>query len=160
MGIMLFLVLPCVAGKIGIDVTVQKPFSASGSWPVVNVSFLKNASNPPLYFSSGITLRPGISTGFESNEEFSEQLRKTHSFYGIFAGTHVGFSPAVRPGIVAGVSFKREEIFGVSGNQQIRTGYTPFKICPLFGISLQFFILSFLITNEGIGGGVNYSFGR
>ena len=126
----------------------------------MNVSILKNASKPPLYFSSGITLRPGISIGIESNEQFSEQLRKTHSFFGLVAGTYIGFSPAVRPGMVAGVSFRREEIFGVSGNQRIRTGYTPYKISPLFGISLQCFILSFLITNEGIGGGVNYSFGR
>ena len=88
------------------------------------------------------------------------EIRKTHSFFGLYAGTHVALSPAFRPGILAWFSFKREEIFAVYDGQRHRISYSPYGVNPYIGIAIHVFVLSFIVTNEGIGGGINFSFGR
>lgn len=79
--------------SLGFDLFLQKPFNATGNWPAINVSIIKTASRPPLYFSSGIVLRPGDPLGPEVDNDSSDQIRKAHSFFGFFAGTHFAISP-------------------------------------------------------------------
>ena len=157
--IIISLVISSSFGSIGVDVCLQKPFHATGNWPILNLSILKTSPKPPLSFSSGITLRPGSTLGVESAWKSTDHIRKTHSFFGIFAGTCIAFSPAMRPSIMAGFSFKREEVFGISDGKQVRIEYTPYRISPYFGIEIHSFIFSVIVTNEGFGGGVNCSFG-
>jgi len=140
--------------SIGIDLGIQKPFNATGSWPVISAALIKTMDKPPFYFSTGIVLRPGNPLGTETTIDHTEEIRKTHSFFGIFAGTYTGITPALRPGIVAGCTFKREEIYAIVNGLQIRKSYTPYNLNPYIGLSVHFFILSFLITTEGIGGGI------
>ncbi|MBN2436252.1 MAG: hypothetical protein JXK07_13385 [Spirochaetes bacterium] len=159
-GLLLLTVLASISfASIGVDANLQKPFNATGNCPIISLSILKTARKPPLYFSSGIAFRPGQTLSTVTEFDGCESIKKTHSFFGLFAGTHIAFSPAIRPSIVAGFSFKREEVVGISEGKQVRIDYTPYRINPYFGIELHCFILSFLVTNEGFGGGVNCTFG-
>lgn len=145
--------------SVGFDLTVQKPFDAVGNWPILTMSFVKTSVKPPLYFSSGITMRPGTSVERQSTLENPGYREKTYCFYGAFAGTHVALSPAFRPGLLAGFSFKREaKISPVDSNRGVE--YSSFFLNPYVGFTVHFMVLSFVVTNEGVGGGVNLSFGR
>ncbi len=146
--------------SVGFEAGVQKPFNATGDWPAINLSIITTAPKPPLYFTSGVVVRPGQELGIEANTPHTSEIRKTHSFFGLYAGTHVALSPAFRPGILAGFSFKREEVFAVYDGQRKRISYSPYGINPYIGLVVHAFVLSFIVTNEGIGGGINFSFGR
>jgi|GEM_PF-6036237 hypothetical protein len=148
-----------LSASYGLDVDFQKAYNATGSWPVISAALIKTMDKPPFYFSTGVVIRPGDPLGPTTIIDHTEEIRKTNSFFGIFAGSYVALTPAFRPGVVAGFTFKREEVFAIINGEQILNSYTPYNINPYIGFSLHFFILSFLVTNEGIGGGVNISFG-
>jgi hypothetical protein len=78
--------------------------------------------------------------------------------FGLYAGTHIALSPAFRPGITCGFSFKREEIFAVYDGIEQRIRYSPYEINPYIGLSIHLFVFSFILTNEDVGGGLNFSF--
>ena len=148
-----------VLASFGFDVDIQRPFDATGKWPAISAAIIKTMDKPPFYFSTGLILRPGDPLGPITIIDHTEEIRKTHSFFGLFAGSYVGLTPALRPGVVAGFTFKREEIYAVVNGLDVRNSYTPYNINPYIGLSVHFFILSILLTNEGIGGGINLSFG-
>lgn len=144
--------------SIGFEAGIQKPFNAAGNWPAINVSLISTAPKPPFYFTSGVVLRPGQKLQTEENIDHTSEIRKTHSFFGLYAGTHIALSPAFRPGIKCGFSFKREEIFAVYDGIEQRIRYSPYEINPYIGLSIHLFVFSFILTNEGVGGGLNFSF--
>ena len=80
---------------------------------------------------------------------------KTHSLYGTYAGYFLNLSPIFRPGAVFGIGWESDEKF--IGNQ--RAGYTSFKFTPYFGLDIHCWFLTFRVSNEGIGGGINIRFG-
>jgi hypothetical protein len=158
----IFIMFVCYSGvlaSLGIDLDIQRAYNATGHWPVLSAAIIKTMDKPPFYFSTGVVVRPGDPLGPTTIIDHSEEVRKTNSFFGIFAGSYVGLTPALRPGVVAGVTFKRDEVFAIVNDEKILNSYTPYNINPYIGLSLHFFILSFLLTNEGIGGGINISFG-
>ena len=54
--------------------------------------------------------------------------------------------------------FKREEIFAIYDGIEQRIRYSPYEINPYIGLSIHLFVFSFILTNEGVGGGLNFSF--
>lgn len=144
----------------GLDVSIQKTFGAVGPWPAVSLQLTKNSSWQPIYFSSGVVLRPGeaYETTF-STFSVSEQ-RKTHSFYGIYGGTFAGLAPIFRPGFIAGISWKKEIVYGLDNGRKFVKSYSGWEINPYFGIEVHCLIMSFIVTNEGYGAGINFNLGR
>lgn len=138
-SIVLILYSSIAYSSIGFDACLQKPFNAVGNWPAITLSFVATAPKPPLYFSSGIILRPGPVQGVEKNGSYVSKIRKTHSFYGLCAGTHFALAPVFRPGIIAGFSFKKEEIFAVINDVRQRIDYSPYALNPYFAFTIHAF---------------------
>jgi hypothetical protein len=163
MRVLIFIILISVRlFAIGLDINIQKTFSAIGQWPAISLQLTKNSKWQPVYFSSGVVFRPGPSTaGTTYNIVSVQEIRKTHSFYGIYAGTFVGLAPIVRPGVIVGMSWKREEVRGVdaTGKEFVKS-YSAYQINPYFGMEIHCLIMSFIVTNEGFGAGVNLNLGR
>jgi hypothetical protein len=145
---------------IGIDINFQKPYSAIGSWPAVSLQLTENSKWQPLYFSSGVVLRPCTHYQTTYNIPTVQESRKTHSFYGLYGGTFIGFAPIFRPGVIFGISWKREEIIGLYNGKEIVTSYSPFQTNPYFGVEIHVLIMSFIVTNEGYGAGINLNMGK
>jgi hypothetical protein len=81
---------------------------------------------------------------------------KTHSYYGVYAGYFLNLSPIFRPGAVVGFGWDSKEEF----INKIPVGYTDYKFTPYFGLDIHCWFLSFRISNEGIGCGINVLFGN
>jgi hypothetical protein len=161
-SIFIIAILCSQAMALGVDINVQKTFNTLGSWPAVSLQLTKNSRWQPVYFSSGVVFRPGSSTaGRTYNIASVQEIRKTHSFYGIYAGTFVGLAPIFRPGVIVGMSWKREEVRGVdaTGKEFVKS-YSAYQINPYFGMEIHCLIMSFIVTNEGFGAGVNLNLGR
>ena len=79
-----------------------------------------------------------------------------NSYYGWYSGYHWRFSVIIRPGVVLGLGWENDvkEI----GGQKV--GYSGFSIVPYFGLDVHLAIFSFRLSNEGIGSGLNFRFGR
>jgi hypothetical protein len=162
MRVLIFIIVTSVhLFAIGLDINIQKPFSAIGSWPAISLQLTKNSKWQPVYFSSGVVFRPGPAAGTIFNSSSVQENRKMHSFYGIYAGTFAGLAPIFRPGFIIGMSWKREEVRGVdaTGKEFVKS-YSAFQINPYFGMEVHCLIMSFIVTNEGFGAGVNLNLGR
>lgn len=160
-SIFLIAILCSKVMALGVDINVQKTFNALGSWPAVSLQLTKNSRWQPVYFSSGVVFRPGSATGTTYNIISVQESRKTHSFYGIYAGTFVGLAPIFRPGVLVGMSWKREEVRGVDAiGKGFVKSYSSYQINPYFGMEVHCLIMSFIITNEGFGVGVNLNLGK
>ena len=152
-------IVSCPHG-IGLGITGQKPFDASGNWPVISIGITTNSKWPPVYFSSGAVLRPGPAMGTTYAIPSIDEKRKTHSFYGFYGGTHVGIAPAFRPGVLVGLEWKKDEVMGSDDGRLFRKAYTKYEIGPYFGLEVHVFILSFIVSNEGFGVGMNLTIGK
>jgi len=150
----------CPVAAFGLDINFQKPFGAVGPWPAVSMQLTKNSSWQPIYFSSGIVLRPGEAYETTFGTVSVSEQRKTHSFYGIYGGTFAGLAPIFRPGFIAGISWKKEIVYGVDNGRRFVKSYSGYQTYPYFGIEVHCLVMSFIVTNEGYGAGININFGR
>lgn len=159
-GIIFISLLNISAMAIGIDISVQKTFDALGPWPAVSLQLTKNSKWQPVYFSTGVVFRPGPAYETTYNKPSVQENRITHSFYGIYGGTFVGLAPIFRPGVLVGISWKREAVRGVDGaGKEFVKSYSAYQINPYFGMEVHILIMSFVVTNEGYGAGINLNIG-
>ena len=87
----------------GLDVDFQKAYNATGSWPVISAALIKTMDKPPFYFSTGVVIRPGDPLGPTTLIDHTEEIRKTNSFFGIFAGSYVAVNAGISAGSGCGV---------------------------------------------------------
>jgi hypothetical protein len=158
--IILMALLSGQAVALGVDINLQNPFCAIGPWPAISLQLTENSKWQPIYFSSGVVFRPCTEYQSTSNITTVQENRKTHSFYGLYCGTFVGFAPIFRPGVLFGISWKREQISGIDNGKEIVKSYSPFQINPYFGFEIHVLILSIIVTNEGYGAGINLNLGK
>ncbi len=135
-----------------IDLTIQNKWDEKF---LISAAYMKRLSKSKQYLLLGINTFPSKTKRFIKSETV-RTLYKFDSYYGLFTGYYYGFHPLFRPGIHIGSGFKREKEYTRHG----LNGYTDFRLCPYYGIGLQSGIISLIISNEGIGGGINIVFRR
>lgn len=82
-----------------------------------------------------------------------------YSLYGVYTGYYLYVYPIFRPGLLLGTALKKDEIYkSIDGINYKLEKYDTYKIDYYAGLTIQSGILTFLLSNFGIGGGINIQF--
>lgn len=158
----LALLLACVglAQASLLNGMAQRTWDASGHPVAYSLGLGVRSKYPWLYYEGGLLFKPGReAVRSEHVLDFQFEERRPRTILGTYAGFHVPIFPIFRPGIYLGTLLVRDEIRrGTDGASFTRSGYAPFEFRPYFGLSVQAGILSFVISNIGMGGGINVAF--
>jgi hypothetical protein len=158
----LLLILLCSSVSLfaNITATVQKPWNSATSNFVYTVGFLKHSTIDWQYYEIGVVLMPNIeSEGSSLIEGPKFQKKYDHSFYGAYGGYYITLFPIFRPGFLFGTIMKKNEIYSsIDGINYHITSYSDFNLDYYAAFSIQSGIFSFVLSNKGIGGGINVQF--
>jgi hypothetical protein len=111
------------------------------------------------YLQFGVNIFPAKQREFSRHTGDSYSY-KYDSYYGVYTGYYYAFSALLRIGVHIGAGSKRFREY-VNQSSYIRfNGYSDYKTVPYYGLGIQSGMFSFIVSNEGIGGGVNVSFRR
>lgn len=151
---LLFLLLPASTYCADLNLTVQAPWQTQSFYPLVSLGLLmRSERNQFTYFEVGLSSLPRFTySTTKKNVSFTSDER-LYSLYGIYGGYYFLLMPIFRPGIIAGTVLNQKAFYSGSSDK-------PFEIKPptlnyYAGISVHVFLLTFIVTNQGIGGGIN-----
>lgn len=137
--LLLFAPMTQASGGHGMELTLSKAYGESlAPHPIVGLTYFKPRFTPLPGFSEwGLTFQPPGS-GPDSNGK---------SFFGMYAGhLFVPFHEFVRPGFQLGWMYRE-------GGEAKSLGQT---LSFYWGVHVQVSCLTFILTREGWGGGINF----
>lgn len=140
------------------NITVQSAWNTNSYRMIYSVGALfKSNKLPYTYYEFGITSLPQLYKT-TSQKPLLPTNEILFTLYGIYAGYYIALLPIFRPGVVIGSVLEQNALY--SGNSS-----RPYKINKLginyyAGISIHALLFTFLITNKGIGGGLNIPLGN
>jgi len=146
-------------------VTAQVDLTVQYKWDdkvLMTASYIKRIGESRHYIQAGLNFMPSKTENQLILESKNEHKFTFDSYYGLYTGYYCALIPIFRPGLHIGVGYKREARFSKTESETefVENGYSDWKITPYIGGGLQFGIFSFIVSNEGIGGGINVFFKR
>ena len=160
-GLIILIFLGGLRAQTGLDLCLQRPFSGSsaGTTGIASLSYY----TPSWHRLAGFTEYGAVgmpSLGFR--EEDILDHRRTLSFIGLFGGhlfllkgglLRAGFSL----GTVWEETARPEWIPDTVTDAYIRRNVLDSKFTPYFALKFQVLLFSFIISNKGAGGGLNFT---
>ena len=142
------------------NLMVQSSFGTRESEWVYSVGGFRQSKSPHFYYEGGFVFQPAFgSSAALVLDGVKEEREYTHSFYGLYGGTHYNLWPILRPGVLFGTTLRKSVIFqSQDGTNFYFRRETDFAISPYFGLSAHVGICSLVLTNHGLGGGLNFPF--
>lgn len=139
-----------------INLTVQNKWDEK---VLISANYIKNVKESKHYIEVGFNFIPSKTENYSIIEGISHNKYEFDSYYGMATGYYYGVSRRIRPGLHFGVGYERFKKYSSINGEYQENGYKDWKVTPYFGFGLQIGIASFIITNEGIGGGLNFVIG-
>jgi len=135
-----------------INFTLQKAWDTQGFHPIYSAGALfKSDKLNYTYYEFGISCLPrNYKTSDNSQVPDNSHM---YSFYGIYGGYYIAIIPAFRPGVLLGTVLTQNAEYYT--NSKRPSSINKLSINYYAGLSIHVFFLTFTITNNGIGGGVN-----
>jgi len=136
----------------GFDVGLQRRWNDSNLWNA-GIAFSRWQSG---YITTGFNFLPAKNKKYSVAQSIpGDTTFLPHAYFGAYSGYHWRFSQIIRPGVVFGIGWEREE--KEVGGQKI--GYTDFSVIPYFGLDIHIAVFTFRVSNEGVGCGLNFRIG-
>ncbi len=144
-----------IYSKYLINITMQKCWENKF---IISCGYNKYLNNRN-YLEFGFNILPAKTHKLIEKQEFLYEKQELNSLYGVYSGYYIVLAPIIRPGIVIGTNFIRKLVYrGLTINNLNKSSYTNYKISPYFGFTTQLGIFTFIVTNIGVGGGINFNF--
>lgn len=138
-----------------IDLTLQAPWRTKSFYPLLSVGVLfKSEKLPITYYKFGITAIPRFSYKTNSQNTQVSSHENLFSLYGLYGGYYLSLIPIFRPGIILGTVLSQNAHY--SGGSSTPYEIHSLKLDYYAGLSVHVFCLTFIVTNCGIGGGLNF----
>jgi len=158
----LFVVAFAYSSYAGISLGVQKAWNTKDNDVVLTGGYMLQSSRRSWeYYEGGVVVLPGSRSGVLNRDvgKYSRQYR--NSAYGVYGGYYVYLMSIFRPGILVGTTIRDNVVY--SSNDAALRGawietYSDFNVDYYVAFSVQVGIFSFILSNYGIGGGLNYMF--
>ena len=138
------------------DMTVQKRWDEK---ILFSAAYMKKLSKRRHYALIGLNIFPAKNSHYKNYQTSNIYYFRFDSYYGLYTGYYLSLHGLLRPGIHIGAGFRRDKKYCIINGNEIENGYSKFKLSPYYGVGIQTGMFSFIISNQGIGGGVNVQIG-
>lgn len=141
-----------------VNINIQNPHSGKSSPLLYSAGIFSNPKKTN-YYEAGIIAQPNFSDyTYTAIDERFYSREYDHSLFGLYGGYHLIIFPIFRPGIVGGMVMKKDRLY-YSETQESFTHSedSEYNFSSYLGLSIHMGIFTFLITNVGIGGGLNFA---
>ena len=143
----------------GISLSIQKAWNTESDAYVYSAGYMRRSTRPFQYYEGGVVILPASRSGTLINEPGKYSKHYQNSAFGLYGGYHVYLMPIFRPGIMLGTTLRDNAIYHSADNDTYYLhSYSEFRFDYYAAFSIQAGIFSFVISNYGIGGGLNYMF--
>jgi len=146
----------------GIALGVQKAWNTKESNVVITGGYMLQSSRRDWeYYEGGVVVLPGSRSGLLNSDVGKYSRQYQNSAYGVYGGYYVYLMSILRPGILVGTTI-RDNVVYASDDAALRgawiEAYSDFRFDYYVAFSVQVGLFSFILSNYGIGGGLNYMF--
>ena len=137
------------------DVTFQRNWE---SHMIVSLSYIRSKPNDIRYSEYGIDIMPYREREFLTLSNVLNRKERIYSLYGCHYGYYIFIGPLLRPGVHIGTALQKKQysVQIIENGPWHNGGYSDFKIVPYFAFSVHCGFVSFVISNIGIGAGINF----
>lgn len=155
----LFCALPCNS-QINLASTVQKAWNTHSPEPIFSISILKHSKVDWQYYEfGGVFMIPFHSGPNSVMDSVKYQKEYDRSFYGLYGGYFVTVAPILRPGVLLGTLLTSKETYSSrNGTSYSHTSNSSLQMDYYAAFEIQSGIFTFIVSNKGIGGGLNVQF--
>lgn len=154
--ITVFLLLIVVIVFAKFDVTIQNKWDNK---VLFSASYIKCIKDSRHYIEAGFNFTPSKTMSTTNITGTYETTYEFDSYYGMSTGYYFGLLQWLRPGVHFGVGYERFKKYSNINGVKKMNGYKDWKASPYLAIGLQIGIATFIVSNEGIGGGINFVIG-
>lgn len=148
------------SGATLLNVEVQRSWDSKNHDLIYSVGMCRMSQSKAYYYEGGLIGLPAFSSPtFVKTESPNFEKTYTNTLFGFYAGYHLFLFPIFRPGLYVGTTLKKEDIYqSKTGEDFALSSRSSFRIDPYFAMSLHAGMLSLILSNYGIGGGINVAF--
>jgi len=159
---LILLLIPMLGHALYTNLNIQSCRDCFNDNYSYNIGIMKMSKGGFYYWETGLLGMFGKTSSTPSkSQSYSFEKEYTNSAYGPYGGIHLSLYPILRPGIVFGSLLADKRIYVSTDNQNYSfSRISDYSLIPYFGFSLHMGILSFVLSNIGIGFGLNFNFGR
>lgn len=146
-----------LSGATFINLELQRSWDTKDHDLIYSGGVCRMSQSKSYYYEGGLIGLPSFSSPtFVKTEIPRFEKTYTSSLFGFYAGYHLFLFPIFRPGLYVGTTLKKEDIFQSETSKGFAlSSRTQFRIDPYFALSLHAGMLSLILSNYGIGGGIN-----
>lgn len=149
-----------LSGATLLNLEVQRSWDTQDHAFIYSAGVCRMSQTKSYYYEGGLIGLPSFSSPtFVKPESPRFEKAYTNTLFGFYAGYHLFLFPIFRPGLYVGTTLKKEDIYqSETGKDFALSLRTQFRIDPYFALSLHAGMLSLILSNYGIGGGINVAF--
>jgi len=156
----LFWLCGVVFADSGVAVGLQKAWNAGQDGYLMTAGYMLRSEKRDFeYYEGGIVVLPGNRTAVTVNDPGIYSKQHRNSAYGFYGGYFYYLAPIFRPGILIGTTVTDNVTYGsADGDRYYLYSYSDFRMDYYVAFSVQMGMFSVIVSNYGVGGGLNYMF--
>jgi hypothetical protein len=143
-----------------ITFTVQMPWYSNSTSLIYSAGFLRHSKWQGQYYEIGLSIMPHFSSEpLNTIDDTKYRKEYAKSIYGAYGGYYLALYPILRPGLIFGSVLRKNEIYSSTDDVTYKlSDYSKTFIDYYAAFEIQSGIFSFIVSNFGIGGGLNVQF--
>jgi len=158
-GLLFLFLMLFSPGEAGISACVQRAWSTRSNALIYSAGIMRPSGKSFQYYEGGILALPASRSSAAMNDTARYAREYLHSAYGLYGGYFVNLAPVFRPGMIFGTMIRDDAIYKSHDDRGFfLNSYSDFRLDYYAAFSIQAGMFSFIISNYGIGGGLNYLF--